>query len=101
MFDIREELPAEPVAEPVTKSLQPTVEERPKQQMRYLIKKGGKQTVSESPSFSCRVFDALLTQPCPLRTTQRACHRTCTSPFGTTQSPFSSSTNCSIVGSSG
>lgn len=47
MFDIREELPAEPMPEVVEESAKPAVEEKPKPQMRYLIKKGGKQVVSE------------------------------------------------------
>lgn len=52
MFDIHEELPAElevPVVEEEKKEKEP---EMPKQQMRYLIKKGGKQVVRTSSRFA-------------------------------------------------
>lgn len=48
MFDIREELPAEQIQEIVEQPVEEVKEEQSKPQMRYLIKKGGKQVVSES-----------------------------------------------------
>ena len=61
MFDIREELPPEEAPPPVPKPAAAAAPSAPKPQMRYLIKKGGKQVVRASRHLCTTALSRTLT----------------------------------------